>query len=221
MGKILAAIISLTVLSLTVSAQDPTRFEKQIQGLLSEEHSFAPNKELIVFTGSSSIVRWGTLVSDYPQYNVINHGFGGSQFSDLIFYYDVLVRKPAPDILFIYEGDNDIASGKDPNLVFQQAKDLIGMIREDLPQTEIVIIAPKPCIKNWNKRENYIKLNSKLGSYCGDHDDLDFVDVWDLMVDENGVVLQDIFVEDGDHMNAKGYGIWIQAIGSFLKQRRD
>ncbi|MDX2429866.1 MAG: metallophosphoesterase [Bacteroides sp.] len=213
-----AAVIALAVFSLTAGAQDPARFEKQIEQVLSKEYSLAPDKELIIFTGSSSIVRWNALESDYPQYNVINYGFGGSQFSDLIFYYEKLVKNPAPDILFIYEGDNDIASGKDPEQVFQLAKNLFGMIRKDLPQTEIVVISPKPCIVNWDKRENYIKLNVKLEGYCEDHDNLDFFNVWDLMVDVNGVVLQDIFVEDGDHMNAKGYQIWNKALSDFLKQ---
>ncbi|MGY8694695.1 MAG: GDSL-type esterase/lipase family protein [Verrucomicrobiia bacterium] len=203
---------------LQINAQDPTRFETQVEQLLSKSQSLNPNKELIVFTGSSSIVRWKTLESDFSEYNTINHGFGGSQFSDLIFYYDALVRKHEPDILFIYEGDNDIARGKDPILVFQQAQELFEKIQKDLPQTKVAIIAPKPCIKNWAKRENYIELNSKLETYCGNHDNFDFINVWDLMVDENGIVFQDIFVEDGDHMNAKGYRIWIKATNEFLEQ---
>lgn len=202
----------------SVQAQDPTRFAKQIKQLSSQEHVLDSSKELIVFTGSSSIVRWKTLVADFPQYNVINHGFGGSQFSDLTFYYDVLVRKPAPDRLFLYEGDNDIAQGKEPELVFQQATDLLEKIRADLPQTQIVMISPKPSLSNWAKREHYILLNAKLKHYSTEHEKIDFIDVWDLMVDADGVVFQDIFVADGDHMNTKGYQIWIDAVRQFLEQ---
>ena len=35
---------------------------------------------------------------------------------------------------------------------------------------------------------------------------------------ENGIVFQDILVENGDHMNAKGYRIWIEAVNEFLEQ---
>jgi hypothetical protein len=50
------------------------------------------------------------LQSYFPEYNVINNGFGGSHFSDLLYFYHEMIVKPAPEILFIYEGDNDIAS---------------------------------------------------------------------------------------------------------------
>jgi lysophospholipase L1-like esterase len=37
------------------------------------------------------------------------------------------------------------------------------------------------------------------------------------MLDEDGIVMQDIFLEDGLHMNKKGYDIWAKAIGPLLR----
>lgn len=198
------------------NAQDPTRFNKQVEQLLAKEHSFDSNKKLIVFTGSSSIVRWKTVQADFLDYNVINYGFGGSVFSDLIYFYDDLILKQKPDVLFIYEGDNDVARDKKVSTIYKEAKVLHAKIQKDLPNTKVVFISPKPCIANWSKKENYILLNKKLEKYCRKQDNLEFADVWSAMVDENGVVFQDIFVADGDHMNAKGYAIWIDVIGAFL-----
>lgn len=199
------------------NAQDPTRFEKQVEKLVNTEYNFSSDKKLVVFTGSSSIVRWKTVQDDFPTYNVINNGFGGSVFSDLIYFYDELILKQKPDILFIYEGDNDVARGKAVSTIFKKAKGLVTRIQNDLPETKVILISPKPCIKNWSKKDNYIKLNKKLSEYCEKKEKLEFADVWSAMVDENEVVFQDIFVEDDDHMNAKGYAIWVEVIGEFLK----
>ena len=64
----------------TSNAQDPTRFHKRIKELSEKEYNLSQDKKLVVFTGSSSIVRWKSVENDFPNYNVINNGFGGSVF---------------------------------------------------------------------------------------------------------------------------------------------
>lgn len=210
-------VLLIALGAVTAKAQDPTRFEKQVEQLLAKEYNFNSDKKLVVFTGSSSIVRWKSVQTDFPEYNVINTGFGGSVFGDLIYFYDELILKQKPDILFIYEGDNDVARGKEIKVIFSEAKELHARIKKDLPECNVIFIAPKPCLKNWSKKDDYIKLNNKLQKYCNKQDQLGFADVWSAMVDENVVVFQDIFVADGDHMNEKGYDIWREVIGEFLK----
>jgi len=38
------------------------------------------------------------------------------------------------------------------------------------------------------------------------------------MLDENGHVLQDIFIKDDLHLNKKGYQIWIKTIKPILER---
>ncbi len=49
---------------------------------------------MIVFAGSSSFARWGTLVDDMQPLEFINRGFGGSQMSDLDHYAKRIVKSP-------------------------------------------------------------------------------------------------------------------------------
>jgi len=198
------------------SAQDPNRFKKDVDELCGKEYSFSPNKKLVVFAGSSSVRMWKDVQDYFPDYNVINNGFGGSHFSDLIFYYDELILKQQPDILFIYEGDNDIAGNKKPNLIKHQARELYDKIRGDLPSTEIIFISPKPSIARVNLKSKYEKLNKRLKRYCDKNENLEFADVWHPMLDENGNVFQGIFIEDGLHMNKKGYDIWGKVLLPYL-----
>lgn len=136
-------------------AQDPKRFEKAVDELVKKEYNFSRDKKLVVFAGSSSIRMWSDVQSAFPAFNVINNGFGGSHFSDLIYYYEELILRPQPDILFIYEGDNDIASDKEPKKVLKEARQLVNKIQKDLPQTKIVLIAAKPSIARWKLKMEY------------------------------------------------------------------
>lgn len=199
------------------NAQDPSRFKEQVDELLNTEYNFSPGKQLVVFTGSSSIRMWKDVQDYFPAYNIINNGFGGSHFSDLLYYYNQLILKPKPEILFIYEGDNDIAGNKNPVKIKRQAKKLYKKIRQDLPATEIIFISPKPSIARENLKKEYEKLNKRLKKYCARKENLEFADVWFPMLDENGNVFQDLFIEDGLHMNKKGYDLWAKVISQHLK----
>lgn len=199
------------------NAQDPSRFKEQVDELLNTEYNFSPGKQLVVFTGSSSIRMWKDVQDYFPAYNIINNGFGGSHFSDLLYYYNQLILKPKPEILFIYEGDNDIAGNKNPVKIKRQAKKLYKKIRQDLPATEIIFISPKPSIARENLKKEYEKLNKRLKKYCARKENLEFADVWFPMLDENGNVFQDLFIEDGLHMNKKGYDLWAKVISQHLE----
>lgn len=198
-------------------AQDPQRFQKDIEVLTSKDYNFSPEKELVVFTGSSSMKLWKDAPGAFPDYNVINNGFGGSHFSDLIYYYEELIVKPQPDILFIYEGDNDIASGKDPRKVRNEARQLVKKIRKDLPQTKIVLIAVKPSVSRWEYKTQYETLNSYLERIASRTRNVEFAEMWDAMTDQNGEVYTDIFVDDNLHLNDKGYEIWVEVLGRHLE----
>ncbi|TNF41356.1 MAG: G-D-S-L family lipolytic protein [Bacteroidetes bacterium] len=203
--------------TLFANAQDPNRFKEQIDELVNREYNFNPDKKLVVFTGSSSIRMWKDVADYFPDYNVINNGFGGSHFSDLLYFYNEMIVKPAPEILFIYEGDNDIASDKKPNKILKETKELAEKIQQDLPNTRVVFISPKPSIARVHLKNQYISFNKKLKKYCAKQNNVGFADVWYPMLDNKGNVYKDVFIEDGLHMNKKGYDIWAKVIGEFLQ----
>lgn len=197
-------------------AQDPGRFKTDIEKLVQTEHQFSGDKELVVFAGSSSIRMWKDVQEYFPEYDVINHGFGGSHFSDLIHYYDELILKHIPDYLFVYEGDNDIAGDKSPEEVMRDVRKLHQKLQKDLPHTKIIYISPKPSMARENLKQEYLKLNKRLKKFCRNKPNTRFADVWKAMTDENGKVYQNIFLADGLHMNKKGYDIWGDVISEFL-----
>ena len=69
---------------------DPERFREEIAPFLAEPAA-ANASDSVVFVGSSSIRLWSTLAADFPERAVLNRGFGGSTFSDLLHFHDELV----------------------------------------------------------------------------------------------------------------------------------
>jgi lysophospholipase L1-like esterase len=202
---------------LITNAQDPLRFEKEIEKIIDETSITENEKSLTIFTGSSSIRMWRNVAETYPEFHIANRGFGGSQMSDLLYYLDVLVLQAKPCQVFIYEGDNDISAGKSTEQIMMEAKKVCEKIWESSPNTEIVFISPKPSVARWNLKERYLELNQSLRRYATEHEYVKFADVWSPALGSDGVVLQDIFLSDNLHMNEKGYAIWETVIRPFLK----
>ncbi|OEJ99611.1 GDSL-type esterase/lipase family protein [Roseivirga misakiensis] len=211
----LALTLSLIFVTINLWAQDPKRFAEEVSQFAGTEDNY-PSKNRILFTGSSSIRLWVDFKSYFPNHNVINTGFGGSETSDLIVYKDQLISNFKPKQVFIYEGDNDINSGEDPLFVLAELSALvIDLIKKEKIEN-IVLISAKPSIARWELRESYKKFNTGLSRLAELSDNISYVDVWSPMLKEDGSLKKDIFIEDGLHMNKKGYDLWIKEIEPLL-----
>jgi lysophospholipase L1-like esterase len=201
------ALIPMVVLliSLPILAQDPLRFKDEVNQLIAGD-STVNKKKLILFVGSSSIGFWKSLGNDFQKYNTLNRGFGGSEMSDLVFYADKLIVPYRPKQIFIYEGDNDLSNGKNPDEIVKLPR-----------KTQVYFISPKPSIARWSLKAKYEELNQKLNLFAKKNKHVTFIDVWTSMLGPDGTVMKDIFIDDGLHMNTKGYGIWVRVIGPYLK----
>jgi lysophospholipase L1-like esterase len=199
-----------------LKAQEISRFQAEVDNLIKGD-SAINKKKIILFTGSSSIRVWNSLKTDFPKHNVLNRGFGGSEMADLVHFADKLIISYRPKQIFIYEGDNDIGNGKSPDEILAQAHRLLMVIREKLPKkTEVLFISPKPSILRWKLKDNYLEYNRKLEAWTKQYKKVRFIDVWTPMLDTEGNVIKDLFVEDGLHMNKKGYEIWAKVIGGYI-----
>jgi lysophospholipase L1-like esterase len=195
---------------------DPLRFKDEIDSYLQADKSNPPPDGCYLFIGSSSMRMWKSLQEDFTGYPVINRGFGGSHFSDAIYYFDDLVNAYNPSKIIIYEGDNDLASSKSPNKIVKDLKTLLGMIRDNLDQPEIAIISAKPSPRRWELKDKYEKLNSKFKDLASKSQDLTYIDVYTFMLNGKGRPEPELFLEDSLHMTQKGYKIWEEQIRAFV-----
>ena len=210
----LACLMLLFVI--TVQAQDPLQFKKEVDSLITL-HNSTDKPNPILFTGSSSIRLWD-LKSSFPNYHVLNGGFGGSEMADLLYYIDGLIVPLRPIQIFIYEGDNDISKGRSEDQIIASADSILKRIQKQLPKTEVIFISPKPSIARWHLKEKYESYNKVFKAWIDKQNNVRYADVWTPMTDKNGNVLKDIFIQDNLHLNEKGYKIWTSVIKKYLKK---
>jgi len=220
--KSIKKIRTLTVLiffvSLTSFGQVENVFTKEVKDITAKYDSiWDSSKETIVFTGSSSVRLWRKLQEEFPDHQIINSGFGGSQASDLLYFIDELILSYNPKKVFIYEGDNDLWAKKRPADVLDTTADIIRRIKAKNTSTQVILISAKPSISRWKIRGKYKRLNRKMERFTQDDPNLFYVDVWKPMLNKRKLKT-DIFIEDGLHMNQKGYDIWYAAMKDLVNQ---
>ena len=200
----------VSVLTLSVLAQDPHRFDKEIDSL--KRLAIPTGDKTAVFTGSSSVRLWKGLAQDCKRYDLVNTGFGGSQTSDLLYFLDELVLRHKAKKVFIYEGDNDINAGKAPDSIILTMKEVVSKIHQVIPDAQIYLISAKPSPSRWQLQEQYNTFNRLLKKYAENSAKLSYIDVWDVMLDRNKRPISKIFISDSLHMNRKGYRLWKRKI---------
>ncbi len=191
---------------------DPLRFSEVVAGFKSADSLNKPRPNSVLFVGSSSIRGWKTLSADFPELNVLNRGFGGSHMSDLLFYMDDLVFPYHPNAILVYEGDNDIASGKTPEKVLSDYNIFVSRVLEKWPKMPLFFISIKPSLARIEHMENMAKANALIKARTEEVENLYYIDVFTPMLGEDGTPRKDIFGHDGLHMNEVGYALWTEVI---------
>jgi len=207
------------ILCLLIQAvQSQVFFQSEVNKIQQRyKNQINKNTNHIVFTGSSSIRMWKDLPVLFQNPKIINTGFGGSKASDLLYYLDELVLDFNPSKVIIYEGDNDISSGHKINFILKNIKSIIKKIEEKNKYVQIILISAKPSIMRWDLRKKYIQLNKKYKNLALKNNNIHFADIWSQMID-SGELKTDIFIEDGLHLNEKGYKIWEKVLRPILRR---
>ncbi|MDH3583074.1 MAG: SGNH/GDSL hydrolase family protein [Phycisphaerae bacterium] len=212
----LAAILMLIALP-DASAADPKRFEGAIKRFEAADKEQPPARGAILFTGSSSIRMWKTLAADMKGHATINRGFGGSQISDLLHYFDRVVSPYRPSRIVLYCGENDINAGETPQQVFGDFKTFESRVNKALPGTPIYYICMKPSPARWKKWPTFVIGNKLIREHCGRSERLHYIDVSAAMLGADGQPLPNIWQKDRLHMNAEGYKLWTRLVRQALK----
>jgi lysophospholipase L1-like esterase len=111
-------------------------------------------------------------------------------------------------VLLIYEGDNDLADGVPVDEVVANAELLFGAIQERLPDTEVVVVAPKASLARANLRDTYLELNARL-QHVVEARGMHWVDFWAVQHTPEGTLREELFEADRLHLNDNGYAVWV------------
>jgi len=212
----LRILLLLIVAVQTAFAADAERFASEIAHFEASDKTKPPPRNAILFIGSSSIRKWTTLAQDFPTHQVINRGFGGSEISDSVHYFDRIVAPYHPRLIVFYAGGNDINAGEWPERVFEDFKEFAGKVRSELPDTRLDYISIGISPSRWKDRTKVKEANRLIRDYIGQNKQMEFIDVYPSMLGPDGKPKPDIYVADNLHMNANGYAIWTSIVAPYL-----
>jgi lysophospholipase L1-like esterase len=198
--------------------QQPTQppFWNEIAEFKHHDSIQRPPASPILFVGSSSFRKWTGVQNDFPGYPIINRGFGGSTFDDVIRYAGDIIYPYHPKEVVIYCGDNDLAAGRSAKKVYKRFVKLYDMIRKRLGNIDIVFVSIKPSPSREKLMPEMEQANDLIRNFIAERSHASFVDVYHLMLNPQGHPIDNLFVADKLHMNEKGYKIWQQALLPYL-----
>jgi lysophospholipase L1-like esterase len=195
-------------------------FWSDIQSFKKQDSINPPAQNAILFIGSSSFTKWHDVQNYFPNYKIINRGFGGSTLPEVTGYANDIVYPYHPKQVVVYCGDNDLASSDTitATTVANRFKDLFQLLRVQLPNASIVYVSIKPSPSRQRLMPKMEEVNNQVKNFLNKQRNTAFVDVYHKMLNADGSIMSDIFIEDHLHMNAKGYAIWQKEIQPVLKK---
>jgi len=217
--KLLLSFFLIAQLTFAQDSEKINPFQPEIDAFAKADKVMMPDEGRILFVGSSSFNYWKDVNDYFPGKNILNRGFGGSTLLDLIYFSKETIIKYKPKQIFIYCGENDIASSDtvQPKHVLERFKTLYKIIRKQLPpNTPIVYLSLKPSILRWSMHERMDASNNLIKTFISTQKNIQFLDVYHSMLGEDGTPLKNIYISDNLHMNANGYKIWQKLIAPLL-----
>ena len=208
-------LITITSFAFVAKAQP---FADEIANFKKQDAISFPPANAILFVGSSSFRKWEDVSNYFPNYTIINRGFGGSTLPDVIRYEQDIIFPYHPKQIVIYCGENDVASSDTvtAQVVFDRFKKLYKDIRIAMPGVPVLFVSLKPSPSRWQMRDRMMGANKLIKKYLKKKNNAAFVSVWNDMLGADRKPLPDIFEGDNLHMNAKGYAIWQKLIEPYL-----
>src|SRR5258705_12958284 len=106
--KIILSVVFL--ISFYAVAQEKPYYE-DVQKFVNYDKVNPPQKEMVLFIGSSTFTYWGEDAAiDFKNNKIVNRAFGGSTLQDLIYYQNEIIFAYQPGKIVIYCGENDIGN---------------------------------------------------------------------------------------------------------------
>lgn len=210
--------IFLFLCMLTMAQQKP-QFWDDIQKFKQLDIEKPPMQNAILLIGSSSFTMWQDVGNYFPEKEIINRGFGGSSLKDLNIYADDLLKPYNPKQILIYCGENDFSADEtlDPKVAFDRYKTFYATIRKYYPNIQVDYISIKMSPSRERLWKQFEQTNAMIKKFMKREKNASYIDITKVMLDKNGHVRKDIFLEDMLHMKPSGYVLWSKKMAPYLK----
>lgn len=203
------------------------KWEKDIADLEKRDQEEVGVEDAVLFVGSSSIRRWGSLSEDMAPWRSLNRGYGGAKLTDLNYYADRLIgphlgeqnsRRCRAVVVFVA---NDISGGEsntDPTSaeVVERFETLLGMVRSKDRTVPFFWIEVTPCEKRWHVWSEIEDATKGIRKRIDRDPHSHFIATAGAFLGSDGKPDARMFVADKLHLNQDGYQRWSHLIKAKL-----
>ena len=147
---------------------------------------------------------------------VLNRGFGGAQISHVIYHFEEIIKPYDPKAIVFFCGTNDLTALKTPEETVHDFQKFLSLIRNEFENIKVYMIGIKPSVERFYLDEEEKIFNNSIKLLASEDAYLEYIDIWDSMLSEDGSRMPELYVEDGLHMNKKGYEVWTKLVRKSL-----
>ena len=118
-------------------------------------------------------------------------------------------------IILLDDDGNEIIMPRDmqiPSDFFRKGDNVRGVIEK------VEMIGIKPSVERFYLDEEEKIFNNSIKLLASEDAYLEYIDVWDSMLSEDGSRMPELYIEDGLHMNKKGYEVWTKQVRKSLSK---
>jgi len=174
-----------------------------------------PQTDTLVFAGDSLIETfpWAEHFSGRPDVTVINRGIYGDTIKGLAGRFDVSFLVERDPTIVLMMGANDI--GRDPACSEPFSTEyralLERLIEAGVPGERIYLNSLLPARRPDKSNEAIRNCNRALEQHAQDLN-INYLDLHSRFVTDSGELNPEYSLEDGLHLNAAGYRVWLQIL---------
>lgn len=190
------------------------QWSKEIERIKALDAKESDPENAVLFIGSSSIRLWDDIAEDMHPWPVIQRGYGGARFSDLVVFAEEIIKPHKFRALAIFVA-NDITGGaadKTPEEVVQLFEHVVATARRHAPDAPIFLIEITPTPSRWAAWPKIKECNAALRQACEEGKNLHFISTADEYLDADGQPMPELFKADKLHQNRDGYERWSRII---------
>ena len=153
-------------------------------------------------------------------YPVIQRGYGGAHFRDLVFFTDRILADHKLSMVVCFVANDISGSPQDgtPKEILRLFKLFVRQVREKHPQIPLLQIAITPTKSRWKYWDKINQVNTLIQAYCNKTENLYFINTVPTFLTETRGPKPEWFIKDQLHLNTKGYEVWSKLIKDEIKR---
>ena len=184
-------------------------YNAKVESYEQENKSITPGEIDVAFIGDS-LTDGYDIQKYYPEFNVANRGIGGDTTFGVEKRLQVSLYDLQPKVVVMLIGANN------PGTMFENYENILISFRDNLPNSEIVLISLTSMGGTWGKNNHLAAYNNVKIKALAEKYGYHFVDVYTPLLNQEIDEIYPEYTTDGGHLTPLGYEVMTSQIKPVL-----